>query len=181
MGANTVNTSPATVSLWMYVPSLSGVATIAGFQQGYLGGGCDKILYLDSANKLHFYAYNGTSYVTSTPSAALPQATWTYVAGTVGTSGEFAYVNGAQVGTGANTASYTSYASANISLGNACSAVANAELTFSADEYRISTTQRSANWIATEYNNQSAPSSFLTVGSLTSVGASTKKRIIVVN
>jgi hypothetical protein len=181
MGANTVNTSPATVSLWMYVPSLPGTATIAGFQQGYLGSTCDKTLYLDSSNKLHFYAWGGAAYSTSTPGAALSQATWTYVVGSVGASGEFAYINGAQVGSAANTTSYASYTGADISLGNACSAVANYQLTFSSDEFRVSTIQRSANWIATEYNNQSAPSSFLTVGSLTTVGASAKKRIVVVN
>jgi hypothetical protein len=182
MGAKTVNTSPGTVSLWMYVPTLPGAAsTIGGFQQGYVGGACDKILYLDAANKLHFYAYNGSSQITSTPSAALSQATWTYVVGSVGASGEFAYINGAQVGTNANTGSYASYTGADISLGNACSGAGGALLAFSADEYRVSTTQRSANWIATEYNNQSAPSSFLTVGSLTTVGASAKRRIVVVN
>ena len=33
------------------------------------------------------------------------------------------------------------------------------------DEVRISNTARSSDWIATEYNNQSSPSTFYTVGS----------------
>jgi hypothetical protein len=33
------------------------------------------------------------------------------------------------------------------------------------DELRISNTVRSAGWIATEYNNQSSPSTFLSEGS----------------
>ncbi|MEI7452453.1 MAG: DUF2341 domain-containing protein [Candidatus Falkowbacteria bacterium] len=33
------------------------------------------------------------------------------------------------------------------------------------DEFRVSNTARNADWIATEYNNQSAPSSFITMGS----------------
>jgi hypothetical protein len=32
------------------------------------------------------------------------------------------------------------------------------------DELRVSNTARSADWIATEYNNQSNPSAFLSVG-----------------
>jgi hypothetical protein len=32
------------------------------------------------------------------------------------------------------------------------------------DELRVSNTARSADWVATEYNNQSAPSSFYTIG-----------------
>ena len=34
----------------------------------------------------------------------------------------------------------------------------------SLDEVRISNTVRSADWIATEYNNQSSPSAFYTIG-----------------
>src|SRR5262249_13160311 len=33
------------------------------------------------------------------------------------------------------------------------------------DEVRISTTNRSADWIAAEYNNQNAPGTFITMGS----------------
>jgi hypothetical protein len=32
------------------------------------------------------------------------------------------------------------------------------------DEVRISSTPRSAGWIATEYSNQNSPSTFLTIG-----------------
>jgi methylaspartate ammonia-lyase len=35
------------------------------------------------------------------------------------------------------------------------------------DEVRVSSTARSAGWIATEYNNQSSPSTFYTVGAAT--------------
>jgi hypothetical protein len=33
------------------------------------------------------------------------------------------------------------------------------------DELRISSTNRSTNWIAAEYNNQSSPGTFITMGS----------------
>jgi hypothetical protein len=38
------------------------------------------------------------------------------------------------------------------------------------DEVRISTTVRSADWVATEYNNQSSPSTFYTVGAAVTGG-----------
>ncbi len=38
------------------------------------------------------------------------------------------------------------------------------------DEIRVSNTARSADWIATEYNNQSSPSTFYSLGSATSYG-----------
>jgi len=34
------------------------------------------------------------------------------------------------------------------------------------DELRVSNTARSANWIATEYNNQSNPAAFFSVGAI---------------
>lgn len=43
--------------------------------------------------------------------------------------------------------------------------------TGSADEPRISNIARSANWIATEYNNQNAPGSFIIAGSPSPVGS----------
>ena len=33
------------------------------------------------------------------------------------------------------------------------------------DEVRVSTMERTANWVATEYNNQSSPGTFITMGS----------------
>jgi biopolymer transport protein ExbB len=39
------------------------------------------------------------------------------------------------------------------------------------DEVRVSSTNRSADWIATEFNNQNDPSSFYSVGAETAVGA----------
>jgi hypothetical protein len=33
------------------------------------------------------------------------------------------------------------------------------------DEVRLSTMERDANWVATEYNNQSSPGTFITMGS----------------
>ena len=40
----------------------------------------------------------------------------------------------------------------------------------SLDEFRVSTSARSADWTATEYNNQSSPSTFYSLGSATSYG-----------
>ena len=47
-----------------------------------------------------------------------------------------------------------------------------AGITIQVDEFRISSVARSADWIATEYNNQSAPGTFSSIGSET-VGAGT--------
>jgi hypothetical protein len=99
---------------------------------------------------------------------------WHYMTATrVKSSGALAlYVDGVQVATGTgNTNSLT--APSNIYLANdPCGAPSN--FPGQMDEVRLSTTARSADWIKTEYNNQSAPdkatygaSGFYTVGSET--------------
>src|SRR6202007_1417883 len=40
------------------------------------------------------------------------------------------------------------------------------------EEFRVSKTIRSADWIATDYNNQSSPSTFYTIGSVNGGGGS---------
>jgi hypothetical protein len=47
------------------------------------------------------------------------------------------------------------------------------------DEVRISNIARSANWITTEYNNQSAPSSFYALGAQQSVAHGSSTLIII--
>lgn len=53
--------------------------------------------------------------------------------------------------------------------------------TGSLDEVRISSTDRSADWIATAYNNQSSPSTFYAVGAETSSARVTYRRAITVD
>jgi hypothetical protein len=105
----------------------------------------------------------GTLY--STALGAFPANTWTYVTGTFDSIGQLInlYVNGTPVGTAVATTG---------TLANGTSLVAgrsgaypnNGQWPGSMDELRISNTVRSASWIATEYKNQSAPSTFFSAG-----------------
>jgi PKD repeat protein len=69
------------------------------------------------------------------------------------------YVNGANVGTGTPIVSNPS--SGSLHIGNYPSLVRGFDGII--DEVRISNTQRTAEWIATEYNNQSSPATFYTI------------------
>ncbi len=86
-------------------------------------------------------------------------------------TGMIGYVNGAQDGTSA--------ANGNLNTTNTSSAIArdlgNAGRLWNGmiDEARISSVARSADWLATEYNNQNAPATFETLGTEVSVGTST--------
>jgi len=50
------------------------------------------------------------------------------------------------------------------------------------DEFKMSNTARSADWISTEYNNQNSPSTFAESGSIQTIGATTSNsQVIIVN
>ena len=93
-------------------------------------------------------------------------ATWSHVAVTLAgspTQGQATiYVDGVPSGTGSGGSGGTVDDSAQIAyLANATYGdQASAPLNGSEDEFRISNVIRSADWIATEYNNQSSPSTF---------------------
>jgi hypothetical protein len=90
-----------------------------------------------------------------------------------GTTGFF--VNGSAVSAASN-ATLTPGAPNNfLTIGNELDASSNAYKYFNGpiDEVRLSTSVRSADWIATEYNNQSSPASFYSVGTETLFAAAT--------
>jgi hypothetical protein len=97
--------------------------------------------------------------------SSLSTGTWYYVVATYAAASNTGtiYVNGASgasgnLGTAANTNSHSVLIGMQeINLHEPFSGVI--------DEVRISSTPRSAGWIATEYNNQSSPSTFYSVGS----------------
>lgn len=99
------------------------------------------------------------------PSATVPLNAWTYVTFTYdGTNGTF-YLNGAQNGAAAGSMTEPSTFAADI--GQNPDPTAPNIFPGKIDEVRVSNIVHSADWIATEYNNQSSPSTFYTVGSTT--------------
>ena len=108
--------------------------------------------------------YNGSSLFRD-DSGNIPNNTWTHVVftydGSLGSNPrKTVYVNGTSVAThnaDGNIASNT----ADLSIGKR---VNSRYFEGILDELRISNTVRSADWITTEYNNQNAPGSFITVG-----------------
>lgn len=161
LGPNIFDTSSATVSAWIYLPSYpTSVGFILGAVRGNSSGAGDKYLYIDS-QKLYFLCFNVTTKVTSAATNAFPLNEWVYIVGTVGADGEKCYINGVVVGTHTNTISQSSTVP-NVLIGGR----ANTTVTYLAktlDEVRFSTVQRSDSWCLTEYNNQSNPSTFYTI------------------
>lgn len=129
-----------------------------------LGGAAGNYAtYLDATNI--YYSAGSGNYVT-VAHGGLTSGTYYHIAVVRnGTSVSF-YKNGAQIGT-------TQTLGANNTLA-VSSMMAYADATFPTtgvlDEIRLATTNRSAGWILTEYNNQSSPSTFFTLGAETIIG-----------
>jgi len=163
LGANTVNTGVSTVSAWMKMnvaPTFAS-AIVAGFAQGDGSGTTDKDIIINSASQARFYVYDGAGRETGATSA-MSTGVWYYLVGTQDGTTAYIYRNGAQEGSIAAGSSYTGYSGANNLIGGHTSGYT--YLNAYIDEVRFSSVARTADWIATEYNNQSSPSTFYAYG-----------------
>jgi len=169
-----------TVSAWINSTTGSGVI-LAENPAGADYDGRGYRLYLSSGKIVFFFGDAGGSWITVTGSTALNTGTWHLLTGTYDGSQLKVYVNGVLDGA-ANTTEAISYADKagygpnpqTLYIGTRHNAN-NSSNTYPGDlsnyfsgridEVRISNVARSADWILTEYRNQSSPSTFYTAGS----------------
>jgi hypothetical protein len=107
----------------------------------------------------NFPNFNGTTYQLSSFTGA-----WHHVAGTWDGNSWRLYVDGANVATTSATQGPIANQEQFVIGGQDSSGHVQQLMSGMLDEVRVSKTARSAGWIATEYNNESNPSSFYTVG-----------------
>ena len=157
---NSLNTM--TFSGWINTASSSTT-------QALIDVNSDYILELNSAGQPNFTIATTGSYRGATAESAISTNAWHYIVGTISSADNLPhlYVDGSEV-------SYS-----NQSVGSGSNSNSGTYLTFGAngenpysymvtgtlDEERVSNSVRSASWIATEYNNQNSPSTFITLGS----------------
>jgi hypothetical protein len=133
-------------------------------------------LYLIAGSGLpSFLLGNGSVYSWSTANAAPAAGSWSHIAVTMSGATATHYLNGLSNGSG--TVSTT------IADGGRNAKIGSRDDLFTMfkgalDEIRVSNSARSADWIATEYNNQYAPATFYT---LAPEGAYTYNRPITIN
>ena len=108
------STSPAnySVELWFKTTVAAGKLIGLGSSQTGSSGSYDRHLYIDSAGKVEFGAYNGATQVIVTPTA-VTDGKWHHVAGTQSsTAGMVLYLDGVQVAANATyltAQAYTGY------------------------------------------------------------------------
>jgi hypothetical protein len=170
-------TGDITVEAWVKPTDYSNYNGILAKWQS--GTGCaapfDSYIIAGSeaanAGKVRFQRGSGSTCNNAVSNSAIPTGTWTYVAISMsGTSVSF-YKNGAADGGGTISGTIGdsgrhAYIGTREDLGNGTM------FKGSLDEMKVSNVARSANWILTNYRNESAPGSFYTVGSESTSGPS---------
>lgn len=159
--------SQVTVSAWVYKTQAS-FPSYAGFVvKGPANwNGLNYMLQTVSGTSLvqltYAHAANNNDYLNS--ASSLAQNAWTYVVGVVDTVNgtQKIYLNGSQDASRTVSTEAITTTTDPLWLGKRYDSGFTGKL----DEVHVSNTARSASWIATEYNNQSSPSTFLTLGSV---------------
>jgi YD repeat-containing protein len=151
----TTDTSGFTYSFW--VKSSGGGTAILRGEDGF-GNGWSAYVLLNS--NFQFAIVNSSpSQITLTSNSSVSQGTWYHVAAvwTPG-SGMKLYINGVLDSSNTNTS--TTLRSSTKGLQFFIANSTNSSFNGALDQLEISSVARSGSWIATEYNNQSSPSTF---------------------
>lgn len=153
-----ITSASFTVSAWVNPANLTQNMNILSHVEDINRNGYR--LFLDSAtDRPRLEIADATSFAQpGGTSSVLTASVFQHIVVTSDGSIQRFYVNGVAKGTSSNTITPTA-GTIDFVLGNA-SQSDNDALLGSLDEVRVATVERSANWIATEFNNQDAPNTF---------------------
>lgn len=154
-------TTPITMEAWVYPTGAGNYATIVG---QFNGGTRAFAMWLDPNDTNIDMDLNGFASITVSPLWQL--LAWNHIVGTANGTNWTIYVNASpashsETGLPVNVSGSTLAIGHDYQTNNFNGSIA---------EVRVSNIVRSADWILTEYNNQHAPSSFITLGSQQSSG-----------
>jgi len=159
--SDTINIGTSTFETWVYYPGSTGSGySLATFANGYGSGVADKTLSLQNLSAHpQYYVYSGLPN-TAAASTAVSSGTWYQLIGTNDGTNVNIYINGVLAGHATGGNSYTGFSVPDIYVNSSNSAT-----TTYYSELRVSSVARSANWITAQYNAESAPSTFFSLGS----------------
>jgi hypothetical protein len=125
------------------------------------------MLNVQSSDQGNFRVRTGGTSTYLTGATILQQDQWYFLYGIYNGATAKVYLNGSEDGTDSRTGNIESSGAAPVALGRrrVHPTVDNRFFTGVIDEARISNVARSTDWMQTEYNNQSDPGNFYTVGS----------------
>jgi RHS repeat-associated protein len=175
------STSSGTVSAWVKISALDSNGVVLGYGGAAASGGALWGLYIRQVSGSYYFAVaarttNGGAYNTVKGGTALAAGTWYYVTYSTNGSTWKIRVNGATAEMltnvlGTNTGDWIGDIAPGTpdksELGAIYCEGAYSSVNFwhgLLDEVRLSNVERSDDWVTTEYNNQSSPATFYTIG-----------------
>lgn len=165
-----------TISAWVKRTASNSIGTIIHHGTGGVGGYCLGVGNQNgTVNQVKLTKYGVTDiFVGSFPA----DTSWHYLVEVGDSTNTRAYVDGSSNGTDGNTSNWLS-ASVALDIGRGDLTDGGADQLFNGtiDEVRLSKIARTAGWITTEYNSQSSPSTFYSVGSAIA-GSTTSSRTV---
>ncbi len=157
-------TSSFSVSAWAKTATNSSQSVIFGGDQCGIG---ESWLLESFNNNASFSTFGPGSAGYLQSSTTIDDGNWHYYTGVHQGTNVYTYLDGALVNSSSVAGSYDSDTEAlELAIGNSAPGGSCGGLNWNGliDEVRFSRIDRSADWIATEYNNQSTPSNFYNVG-----------------
>ena len=154
-------TTAITVSLWFKRGGLGGTQVLVNKGDGAGNSDSSYEVIFNSSDELRFEINDGSGWRTAqSPDAISETTTWHMMHGTFDGSNVKIYVDGVLKTTTAFSGSINDDAQ-QLKLGE----LPNGTLKYNGliDEFCVASVARSADWITTEFNNQSSPSTFYTV------------------
>ena len=125
-----------------------------------------SVYFLNTASNIAFNLTTSGTANTVTSASTLPLNQWVHVVATYGSGAQKLFINGIQNGAANSVSGAIDYGtSQDLAIGETSPYYLCCAWNGLLDEVRISSIDRSADWIAAEYNNQSSPSTFAIVGS----------------
>ena len=168
--ASSIDPVHITVSVWFKysaVPNAMAVVSKAYNGPPWSYPFVSNLIGVDSASVMAFDVGNGSAYSSFAPPYATVAGAWYYALYTYDGTTLKAYMNGSLVGTNTTVSGNIAYNGAGTPpwIIGADDGASPYYQFFDGliDEVRISSIARSADWIATEYANESSPSAFYTV------------------
>jgi hypothetical protein len=165
------NPQNITLSAWIQTGTASGhkVMGFEGSRTGTASANWDRMLYIGTDGKAYAGCCYGTTGFTAVSTGALNDSGWHYLVAQINDTGNMLriYIDGTlnnSTSVGApceNKTGYWRMGSYKLGWTNGTDGYYGGNM----DEVRISNAIRSSDWIKTDYNNQSSPSTFYSIGS----------------
>ncbi len=159
------NINTFTISAWINTTFNSARAAI--YSENSSTVSTTSLIFDINSDKLNlFFRSDIGDLANPSSSASVDDGTWKYVAIVRSASNAFTlYINGSADGTDSTTVGTTTVNRKNIGLALRAGSSDFPFLSGKVDEVRVSKTNRSTSWLTSEYNSQSNPGTFITIGS----------------